>query len=112
MCTYLYIADTCLQPQLLAGTLRKNLDMFGNYDDMELNSTLRSVGLFDAEAKHDSVRLTLDTHIAGGGENLSVGQRQLIAMARALVCQSKVLILDEATSAIGMTFTAPLLSAP
>lgn len=48
--------------------------------------------------------MTLDSEIASGGGNLSVGQRQIIALARAIVRQSKLLILDEATSAIGMFY--------
>ena len=50
----------------------------------------------------DQSRITLDSQIAGGGANLSVGQRQILALARAIVRRSKLLILDEATSAIGM----------
>ncbi|EMD36160.1 hypothetical protein CERSUDRAFT_115127 [Gelatoporia subvermispora B] len=87
-------------PELLSGTLRQNLDPFGQYDDAVLNDALRAAGLFSLQSQKDEGRITLDSEIASGGSNLSVGQRQILALARTIVRQSKILILDEATSAI------------
>ena len=91
--------DFC-QPELLRGTLRQNLDPFSQHDDSVLNDALRAAGLFSLQSDSDEARLTLDSVISGGGSNLSVGQRQILALARAMVRQSKLLILDEGSHMI------------
>ncbi|KAF8956542.1 P-loop containing nucleoside triphosphate hydrolase protein, partial [Flammula alnicola] len=83
------------QTAKILGTLRQNLDPLEQNDDATLNNALRAAGLFSLHQDSGQARVTLDTKIAGGGSNFSVGERQIIALARAIVRGSKLLILDE-----------------
>lgn len=80
------------QPELISGTLRHNLDPFGEHDDATLNSCLRSSGLFSLQEETQH-QITLDTRVASGGTNFSLRQRQIIALARALARRSQLYIL-------------------
>jgi ABC-type multidrug transport system fused ATPase/permease subunit len=82
----------------LAGLLRQNLDPYDEYD-ATLNDALRSAGLFSLQGEVNKGRITLDSPISARENNLSVGQHQILALARAIVCSSKLLILDEGSSA-------------
>ncbi|KAI0270713.1 P-loop containing nucleoside triphosphate hydrolase protein [Gloeopeniophorella convolvens] len=87
-------------PELLAGTLRENLDPFEEHDDATLIDALKCAGLFRLQKEDDKAAITLDSEVEGGGTNFSHGQRQIIALARAQVRGSKLMIMDEATAAI------------
>ncbi|KAH6913154.1 ABC protein [Coprinopsis sp. MPI-PUGE-AT-0042] len=100
-------------PTVFSGNVRTALDPFSLYDDARLWDALRRSFLVGPETpepkegSHEdsgasSTRITLDTVLEAEGSNLSVGERSLLSLARALVKDTKVVVLDEATASVDL----------
>lgn len=92
---YNWFSIVTQNPMCLNNTIRKNVDITDNYSDEQIWAALDL-----AEIKQDVERmpLKLNTMIGEGGQNISGGQRQRLAIARALIADTEVVIFDEATS--------------
>jgi ABC-type multidrug transport system fused ATPase/permease subunit len=96
-------------PVLFCGTLRENLSIARSVADGEFLNALAVVGFLESVGKNSES--VLDMFIEERGANLSVGQRQLVCLARCLLSRSPVVLMDEATSAVDPVSEKALVTA-
>lgn len=86
-------------PFLIQGTIRENLDPFDELSDKEIEEVVAEVNLSEKIA---SMPLGINTYCSEANNLFSVGQKQLICLARAIVRKAKILVLDEATANVDL----------
>ena len=102
------IAYVPQDPVLFLGPLRASIDVTNQYSDDAIHAALAQIGLTRFVA---TLPKGLDTPLEEGGRNISAGQRQLICLARALLSQAKVILMDEATASMDVETDALIRAA-
>ena len=89
------------EPKIFSGTLKFNLDPMKKYSDFEINNAIKEVGLFKLMKENGrDIRKKLNMKLRENGGNLSLGEKQLICLARIFLRKNKIVVMDEATSNI------------
>jgi ABC-type multidrug transport system fused ATPase/permease subunit len=93
-------------PTLFAGTIRSNLDPFSHHTDLHLWDALRKCHLISTPTpneKSPQTSLNLDSPVLASGANFSLGQRQLLTLARVFLLDPSVVLIDEGTSSLDIS---------